>query len=409
MTGTAEMTGPADQAGTAEEAGTAREGAPGRNSGRLRSRMRRHRGRAALAAVVAVALGLVVWGQLAPKGDSVPLSVSNAGPGGARAVAQILGRHGVEVHAARTHGEAMDALTAGEAPTLLLYDRNGILDADRIKALTAASTRTVVVSPRFDTLRALDNGVRQAGVVPDGSPALEPGCALPDAQAAGQVSGGSGFVYDGGTTCYRPPGSPAGLLSVSADGRLVVLGSTAVLDNEHLDSLGHAALALRLLGSSADLVWYLPSLGEVAVDGTPRTLGELTPDWARFVGPWLVIVALAAMAWRGRRQGPLVFEPLPVVVKAVETAEGRARLYHDARADEQARDNLRAGTLSRLAASLRLGPGATAEQVTAAAARSLGRPAAEVRDLVDEHPRNEARLVAWARELQTLEKEVKSR
>ncbi|WP_314213723.1 DUF4350 domain-containing protein [Pseudarthrobacter equi] len=375
----------------------------------FRARLRRHRGLAAFGALVAVGLGLVIWAQLAPKGDVVPLSVSNAGPGGARAVAQILGDHGVKVHDVRNYDAAMAALDGSSSPTLLLYDRNGALDEERLRDLADSSARVVVVSPRLETLRALDVGIRQAGVVPDGTPALEPGCSLPDARAAGQVSGGSGFVYDGGTTCFRPSGSSAGVLAATTDGRLVVLGSTAVLGNERLDELGNAALGLRLLGGSPDLVWYLPSLEDMDLTDSPRTLDELAPDWVRFLGPWLVVVALAAIAWRGRRHGPLVFEPLPVVVKAVETAEGRARLYHDYRAMDQARDNLSAGTLSRLAATLRLGPGATAEAIGDAAARQLGKPASTVNDLVNEHPRSEARLVAWARELHTLEKEVKRR
>ncbi|ACL40411.1 conserved hypothetical protein [Pseudarthrobacter chlorophenolicus A6] len=396
------MTGPATEA--ARDAGTERAAVRS-----FRSRLRRHRGLAAFGALVAVGLGLVIWGQLAPKGDVVPLSVNNAGPGGARAVAQILGDHGVRVHDVRDYDAAMAALESNSSATLLLYDRNGALDGQRIRDLAAASARVVVVTPRFETLRALDGGVRQAGVVPDGAPALDAACSLPDAQAAGQVSGGSAFVYDGGTTCFRPSGSTAGVLAAGANGRQVVLGSTAVLGNERLDELGNAALGLRLLGGSADLVWYLPSLEDMDLTGSPRTLDELAPDWARFVGPWLVVVALAAIAWRGRRHGPLVFEPLPVVVKAVETAEGRARLYHDYRAMGQARDNLRSGTLSRLATALRLGPGATAEAIIDAAARHLARPASTVSDLVNEHPRSEARLVAWARELHTLEKEVKRR
>jgi hypothetical protein len=138
-------------------------------------------------------------------------------------------------------------------------------------------------------------------------------------------------------------------------------------------------------------------------------LDELAPDWVRYLGPWLLVVALAAIAWRGRRLGPLVFEPLPVVVKAVETAEGRARMYHDSHAIDQARDNLRAGTLVRLAGKLRVGPGATADSVIEAVSRLTGRPPADVRELLNHRPGSESRLVAWAQELNNLEKEVSGR
>ncbi|WP_427117450.1 DUF4350 domain-containing protein [Pseudarthrobacter scleromae] len=397
------MTGAAPA--SAVQGGTDADQASVRRTGWLR----RHRALVAWAAVVAAALVLVLWTQLSPKGDAVPMSVHNAGPDGARAVAQILGRHGVAVHDAGNYGAAMAALEAGSSPTLLLYDRNGFLDGPRLRSLAASAQRVVVVSPRLQTLDALDAGIRQAGVVPDASPVLEPGCSLPDPEAAGTVSGESGFLYDGGTTCYRPDGSSAGLLAVSSDGQLTVVGSTAVFSNGQLDSLGHAALAIRTLGPSPDLVWYIPTLEDLDTGGSPANLDELAPGWARFLGPWLALVALAAIAWRGRRLGPLVFEPLPVVVKAAETAEGRARLYQDSRAVDQARDNLRAGTLVRLSGHLRTGPGATADQVIDAAAGLLGKPARELRELINERPGTEARLVAWSRELDTLEKEVKSR
>jgi hypothetical protein len=371
--------------------------------------LRQHRGLAALAAVVAAALGMVIWGQLAPKGDGVSLSVHNPGPSGARAVSEILGRHGVNVKDVDRFEEAVAALEDSDFPTLLLYDRNGYLDDQRLSELTGAARRVVVISPRLQTLGALDSGIRQAGVVPESAPVLEPDCSLPDAGAAGQVTGASGFVYDGGTSCYRPAGTSAGLLAVSSDGRVTVLGSTAILSNEKLDELGNAALALRTLGSSADLVWYLPSLEDLDTTASPQTLSELAPDWSRFIGLWLALVALAAIVWRGRRHGPLVFEPLPVVVKAVETAEGRARLYQDARAIEQARDNLRAGTLVRLARKVRLGPEATADEAAEAVARFLSRPSPGIKELLNELPRTEARLVAWAQELNTLEKEVSDR
>lgn len=370
--------------------------------------LRRHRVHAALSAVVAAALALALWTQFAPKGDTVPLSVNNAGPEGARAVTQVLGRHGVTVRDVGDFEAAMEALQSAPSPTLLLYDRNGFLDEPRLLSLMAEAERVVLVSPRLQTLAPLDSDIRQAGVVPDASPALDPGCSLPDAEAAGPVSGDAGLLYEGGTACYRPGSSAAGLLAVSKDGRLTVLGSTSVLANGRLDDLGHAALAIRTLGSSPDLVWYLPTLKDLDTAGSPGTLDDLAPDWVRFLGPWLMLVAMAAVVWRGKRLGPLVFEPLPVVVRAVETAEGRARLYHDSRALDQARNNLRAGTLVRLSGQLRLGPGATADQVIDAVARFLDQPAGRIRELVNEQPATEARLVAWSRELDNLEKEVRS-
>lgn len=375
---------------------------------------RRHRGQAVAAAVFAVALAVTVITQLAPKGDSVPLSIRNAGPDGGRAVSEILGRHGVDVAGVDSFSTALAALQTGTDSTLLLYDRNGILDESQLERLTVEATRVVLVTPRLSTLTALDAGISQAGVVPETSPTLEPGCWNDAAETAGTVSGESGFLYsvegDGGNTvCYRPPGSEAGLLATTEDGTLSVLGSTELISNAGLDERGHSALALRTLGGSGDLVWYLPGLADVSGAGSPQTLNELAPDWVAFLGPWLVFVAALAILWRGRRFGPLVFEPLPVVVKAAETAEGRARLYHDSHAVDRARDNLRAGTLVRLAKELRLGPEASADDVARAVAQIVDRPEGSLRELINERPLNEARLVRWSQELDNLENEVRTR
>ncbi|WP_457962934.1 DUF4350 domain-containing protein [Arthrobacter sp. D1-29] len=377
--------------------------------GKAGSWIRRHRGWAAIGAVFAVGLAVVISAQLAPKGDTVPLSVHNVGPNGARAVSEILGRHGVTVRDARSYTSALDSLAANPGATLLLYDRSGLLDEEQLKRLTGEARRVVVVTPRLNTLSALDSGINQAGVVPEAAPTLEPGCPQADAETAGTVSGEDGFLYDGDEVCYRPPGSAAGMLASTRDGALTVLGNTALINNQGLDEYGHAALALRTVGGSKDLVWYLPGLADANGADSPATLDDLAPEWVRFLGPWLAFIAILAIIWRGRRLGPLVFEPLPVVVKAVETAEGRARLYHDSHAIDRARDNLRAGTLVRLAKDLRLGSDASAEDVAGAAARHLGRPDTGIRELLQEHPRNEARLVQWSQELEKLENEVRTR
>ncbi|HKS00741.1 MAG TPA: hypothetical protein VJS86_03630, partial [Arthrobacter sp.] len=141
----------------------------------------------------------------------------------------------------------------------------------------------------------------------------------------------------------------------------------------------------------------------------PKTLAELAPAWTAFVAPWLIVVALVAMLWRGRRLGPLVFEPLPVVVKSAETAEGRARLYHEAHDVARAADTLRAGTLVRLAAALRIGPAADSVDVAAAAARHLDSSLPEMLRILQHRPGTEAELVRWAQDLVTLEKEVQAR
>ena len=60
-----------------------------------------------------------------------------------------------------------------------------------------------------------------------------------------------------------------------------------------------------------------------------------------------VALVLAAL-WRMRRFGPLVFEPLPVLVRASETAEGHGRLYRSRRARGRAAAALRSASVARI-------------------------------------------------------------
>ena len=98
--------------------------------------------------------------------------------------------------------------------------------------------------------------------------------------------------------------------------------------------------------------------------------------WA---GPASVLVGVAVVLLavvRGRRLGRLVREPLPVVVRAIETTESRGRLYRRAGDRERAAAVLRAGTAQRLTARLALARGAAPAALVgavSAAARSSRR------------------------------------
>lgn len=379
----------------------------------VRRWLRRHRTWTVLGVVFVAALVLTAVIQLRPHGDQEALSIRNAAPDGARAVAEILGRHGVAVEQSAsfesTRQAIEDARRAGEGSAVLLYDANGYLGRDQLRYLSAAADRLVVVTPRLNTLLGLDSGIRQSGVVRDGTGSLEPRCGEPDPTAAGAVSAGDGFLYDGPVVCYAQTEGRGGLYAASSNGRILVLGNGKLLSNGGLAAEGNAALALRSVGAEQRLIWYLPGIADVPAVKKPVTLSDLAAPWTRVLGPWLALVAVLAMFWRGRRLGPLVVEPLPVVVKAVETAEGRARLYHDARAVDRASDVLRAGTLVRLAKTLRLGPDAGAAAISDAAARHLDRSPESVSGILDAEPRTEADLVRWAQQLERLEKEVHAR
>ena len=368
---------------------------------------------AALAVLVAVA-SLAVSGA-ARQGDA--LAPDNAAPGGTQALARVLDAQGVEVTRATTLAGARAAVGDGEDTTLVLGATSDRLDDDRLAEVGRLATRTVLLAPDFRTLQAIAPDVAAGGAAESADRALDAACAQPAARAAGSVPDDAPvFRYLGddasaAVTCFPDDtGDAFALLEVPAalapGGTVTVLGADPILTNDRVAEQGSAALALGVLGERPRLVWYTPSPDDAATDAPP-TLGELTPGWVTPAILLLGAAALAAAVWRGRRFGPLVVERLPVVVRADETAEGRARLYQRADARGHALDALRVGTIDRLASTLALGRLASVDDVVAASAAALREdPAAVRRLLLDDRPRTDRDLVELAGRLAALERRV---
>ena len=372
--------------------------------------LRRLRGWIALGALLAIviAVGAVTAGS----GEQDPLSPDNPAPPGARAIAEVLGNNGVEVVRAESLEDAIDKLH-GSNDTLLLHDPDTWLTSEQLTSLGAGlADRTVLIEPSLTMLTELADGIRAGGVVPtDVEQPLQAACADPDARTASTVSPG-GLSYRGAVTCFPLPaaegGNPAGVFAATADGSAVVLGNGAIISNGLADEQGNAALALRVLGSSPTLVWYQPTQDDLAITSGPADPLSLLPDFVNPLMFWLLVTGLLAILWRARRLGPLVTEPLPVIVRSTETASGRARLYQDAGAVEHAVRTLRAGTLSRIGAALRIPPSGTRASVIAAAAEKTNREFADLERLLHSYsPRSDAQLVQWSQELEKLEQEIR--
>lgn len=354
-------------------------------------------------------VALSLWGRT--DADGVALSPDNPAPGGGMAAAQILSGQGVEVLQPQDIDEAQEALEEHPGATLLYLDPNGFLDSGRMEELADAAGRTVLVAPTFAQLAAIAPDIRQAGLLPadPGTHILAAGCRDEDARAAGSIATG-GRTYRGPVTCFPlTDDGDAGSYAATRDGSTVVLGSPDLIANKALASEGNAALALRTLGPDETLVWYRAVPADIPVSDQPADPFAYLPAW---VGPlmlWLVLVTALAGFWRGRRLGPLAEEPLPVVVRSAETAEGRARLYQDSQAVDHAAATLRAAAMTRLAAHLRLGPGAGTDAVTRATADATGRSYTETDVLLNQQrPGTGSELVRWAQDLHDLEEEATS-
>ena len=404
-------TGAEDPAGAAPETGRAT--AETRTAGHA---LRRSARWIALA-LVAVVIALVSLALGGAARQAEPLAPDSAAPGGTQALARVLAAQGVDVEVVGTLDAARAAAGDGDDTTLVLGPTSDRLDDARLAEVAGLATRTVLIAPDFRTLRALAPAVAAGGEAASASGALDAGCALPAAAAAGSFPADAPVFRlvdapaEGVTTCFPDDTGSAWALvevpSTRADGGTVtVLGADPVLTNERIAERGSAALALGVLGQRPRLVWYTPSPDDAAGDAPP-TLGELTPGW---VTPAIALAGLAAIAaavWRGRRFGPLVVERLPVVVRADETAEGRARLYQRADARGHALDALRVGTVDRIASTLALGRLASVDDVVAASAAALREDPARIRALLlDDRPRGDRDLVDLAGRLAALERRV---
>jgi hypothetical protein len=337
-----------------------------------------------------------------------PLDPASAAPAGSRALAQLLRGQGVQVVTAGTAAEAVAA--AGPGSTLLVIGSDRLSES-KLRQLLDAGADLVVPAAGEPSLRVLAPSVRLG----EGGPAevRDPACALPTAVHAGAAHTG-GVTYlppADAVACYRGRGGPS-LVVVRGGGRSVtLLGDASALTNKRLAEEGDAALALGLLGANPRLVWYLPTASDVASE-TSRGLFSLVPAGIRFGIAQLAVAVVLLALWRARRLGPVVAEPLPVVVRASESVEGRARLYRRGRARAGSAAHLRAATARRCAARLGLPTSAADPARTGALldalVRATGRPAGELQALLlGPAPEDDTGLVRLADALDALEREVR--
>ncbi len=375
--------------------------------------LRRRGGWIALVAVlVLVAIALVIIRSSATA-SAAALDITNPAPEGSRAVAEVLKQHGVDVVATDSLLATRAAITRPSDTTVLLYDPQGILTSDQRLSLLNLNTDVVAVEPG---LLALDDIAPSLGLAGEVSGTFRADCTVSAVTKAGTVTGaGLGYRVTASDSlsqttpaaCFTKKGI-SGLAQTTENGiTTTVLGLGSTLENGTIGSRGDAALALNLLGAHRTLVWYIPTYADLQGGGAGPTIAELTPPWVTPLIALLLMALIAAAVWRGRRFGPIVVENLPVVVRASETMEGRARLYSRANARLRALDALRTGTIDRLSRLIGLPRTASVDEVIDAIAGLLGRDRGEVASLLlDAIPSNDAALVHFSDLLLHLEADV---
>lgn len=347
-------------------------------------------------AVVAL-LVLMAWLQRGKASYSDPLDPANPRPVGAQAVARVLADHGVPVRVVRSQAELLR--TPIDADTVVVttgLDGLGRSTLHQLRQHAATAKAEVYVGNGLALSELFELSDPLAPT--DGEVAAR--CDLP--LVKGLTLETPMVITMAPTGCFR---TGAGSLLVQPDERTWLLAAESVLGNDDITDADNAALSLRLLGQGERVVWYLPSVADtLASDGAAITK-FLPPAVIPLV--WLGgFVLVGFLLWRGRRFGPLVTEPIPVVVKASETTLARGRLYESTRDRAHAAEVLARATRERLKASLRM-PSAHDDELIHAVGQHLGQTGADVRRLLDPPaPPDDTALAVLARDLLTLEDEV---
>jgi hypothetical protein len=368
-----------------------------------RGRWRRHRVTAAIVLAFVAAVGIALWSG-GGASTATPLDPANPGPDGARALAEVLGDEGVDVEVARSIADLED-VDPGDDLTVVVtstqYLGRGVIDRMLGHVRDA---RVVLVEPGEGVLQALGYGFHSETALVDDD--------RWDSDCDDLLLGGLTLEVDRALAyetsgCFTDEGR-----SVLVERRNVTLfGAGDALTNDQVARGDNAAVTLRLLGQSERLVWFVPSYDDLSA-GDGVSAEALLPRWIR-PGLWLgAIIALVVIAWRVRRLGPLATEPLPVVVKAIETTRSRGRLYRKAGDRAHAAAGLRSAARTRAAERLRLGAGHDEAALIRDVARHVGRPEAEMAAILGSHgptPGSDRDLISLATDLATLEEEVRRR
>ena len=368
---------------------------------------------------------------LSDQGDTVTRAIT---PAAAEAAAREPAAREPATGGPAAGGPAAGGPAAGGPATggvTLVVTSPSLLTAAQLDGLARVPADRVLIGPDRAALSALAPRVELVGAAP--VQALSPGCGLNAARLAGNADmGGTRLALRPAARpkprparrgavsppalCY-PTGGSASLVRYTAAGRVItVLGSGNALTNGSLAHLGNAALALNLLGAHTRIVWLVPGPGlpgGLPGGGAPangqRSLFSLIPLPAYLVTIQLGVAVLLAAAWRARRLGPLVPEPLPVVVRASETVEGHAGLYRSRHARGRAAAALRTAMLARTLPALGLAPGTGAAEVAAAFSARSGSGQGRIEAMLfGPVPGDDAALVALADDLDALEREVRT-
>jgi len=348
------------------------------------------------------------------QGNTEDLDPANPGYSGAQGLAHVLSDHGVHVTVVRSQRELLKETIDGTSTvvithTIALSGRT----ARAALAHSASAASVVLLDPDPEVTKGMglpvDSHLTDLTDVTAACTGAEVGEDFRLAQAGRAYTPTANA--SSATTCFPDKSDGGGamvILPAAELGRppVILLGDDNLISNGSILNSDNAAIALHLFGQTSRLIWYVPSLADItASESSSRSIA---PAWFR---PGLALATSAVVflcLWRGRRLGRLVTEPLPVIVRAVETTESRGRMYRKSRDRTRALAVLQLATRRRLTAYLGLSASSSANNVAAAAAAVSGRRYQDVADLLNSSAaHDDSSLLELANTLTALEKEVR--
>lgn len=367
------------------------------------SRWRRHG--ATLVIVGAFLLAVIVAALLGSGGEgrTARYDPDNAGPNGAQALARVLDNQGIDVTVVRSADE-LDRTSA---------DRDTVVVVTSTEDLGQTTVDRLLKHVRGSHLILVDPGPKLAGVaglsaqVTRGTvtKGLAAACANPLAKGL-TLEVDSALFYSGDDGCFADDQDNSVL---QERGEVTLFGGGQAMTNDQILRGANAAVSLRLLGQGERVIWYVPRFEDLTA-GDQFGVGALLPRWIK-PGLWLAgIAVIFLILWRARRLGPLATEPLPVVVKAIETTLSRGRMYRKAKDRSHAATTLRSAARARLTHQLGLPASHDQDALIRQLANHLGRPVTEISALVRsdaEAPPSDRDLMQLARDLKELDREAR--
>jgi hypothetical protein len=371
--------------------------APGRGTGRL-----------VLVAIVVVGALLVVGALTADQRTARPYDPASTSPEGTHAVIELAERFGARVQVAQ--GFPVDADVAVAFEDVVPATRT-----DEVRRWVAAGHTLVMADARSELTPPADVAVASLS-----GPVLRQGrCDIAALAAIGSLDLGrqaTRFRYlpaPGLSSCFADDDGAFAVLRAEGSGGVVGLADGSVFQNRNLGSADNAVLVTALLAPHPGV--RVAILTDAAFPGAPRdedasvgnSLGRLiTPSVRLLLLQLGVALAVFAVA-RGRRLGRPILEPQPVQIAGSALVGAVGNLLQQRRDPEPAANLLRADLRRTVAERVGLPATAPPSVLAEAVSARTGRPAAELRDVLDDRPlAGDAELVSLAAQIDIVRQEV---